>query len=117
MHCRPRLCHGYGLDGCESVLGGLLRVERTLARRTKAVGVCTMSRLALMGRRSLVETIGRGEERRGQVGSALMRSWRLHGGLVKFHFDKARSDSGGLRGALRGMAGIDSMVVWCGVHQ
>lgn len=66
MHCRPRLCHDYGLDGCESVLGGLLRVERTLARRMKAVGVCTMSRLALMGRRSLVEATGRGEERRGE---------------------------------------------------
>lgn len=40
-----------------------------------------------------------------------MRSWGLDGGLIKFHFDKARSDSGGLRGALRGMAGVESMVV------
>ena len=110
VHCRPRLCHGYGLDGCECAWG-LLRAERTLARRTKAVGVCAMSRLALMGRRSLVEAIGRGEERRGQVGSALMRSWGLDGGILEFHFDKARPDSGGVRGALRGMAGVESMVV------
>ena len=70
-----------------------------------------MSRLALIGPRSLVEAIGRGEERRGQVGSALMRSWGLDWGILEFHFDKARSDSDGVRGALRGMAGVESMVV------
>ena len=40
-----------------------------------------------------------------------MRSWGLDGGIPEFHFDKARSDSGGVRGALRGMAGVESMVV------
>ena len=75
----------------------MLRAEKTLVRRTKAVGVCAMSRLALMGPLSLVETIGR-----GQVGSTLMRSWGLDWGILEFHFDKARSDSDGVRGVLKG---------------
>lgn len=55
-----------------------------------------------------------GEERRGEERTGRQRLDEKLGfrwGLIKFHFDKARSDSGGLRGALRGMAGVESMVV------